>query len=358
MKKSMNSILVGICVSIIFCIIMFNMLLTRISVGEVGVLTQQYGVFGAKKGVVSLDYGAGWHRDFGPLHDWTIFDSTIQTLELTNGKAYPGNFAGPKVALKTDDGYTVQLDLTIKFRIKPGEVHKLYQLLGGSDEYIAMVRNESLKICRDAFGIMKTEGFYNPQIREQQTVEAHQVLGEKLASRHVELVDILIRKIGFDPQYEKKILDKKLADQDVELNKSLALAAEKKGETGVIKAEAEAMVKVIEKEKEGEIIRMQAQTDKKISQIAAEATKYMLENHSTADLYAAELNAKGNLLIKEAEAEGERLKAQALQGEGGMNLVALQAARNLNLDEMTLSTIDLDFLDIEEMIERLGAKKK
>ncbi len=348
--------LVIICVTILFCVLLFNVLLVRISIGEVGVLTQQYGVFGAEKGVVAQDYGAGWHRDFGPLHDWIVFDSTIQTLELTSKRPYPGNHLGPQVALKTDDGYTVQLDLTIKFRIKPSEVHKLYELLGGSDEYIAMVRNESLKICRDGYGVMKTEDFYNPSLRNQRTQEAHEVLSAKLASRHVELVDILIREIGFDPQYEKKILDKKLADQDVELNKSLAIAAEKKGETGVIKAEAAAMVKVIAMERDGEIIKMRADTEKQISKIAADASKYRLETRSSADLYAAELIAQGNLLVREAEAEGERLKAQALMGNGGRNLVALEAARNLNLNEMTLSTIGLDVLDIESMIERLGSK--
>ena len=57
---------------------------------------------------------------------------------------------------------------------------------------------------------------------------------KKLDQRHIELIDILIRDISFDPQYEKKILDKKLADQDVELNKSQAIAAEKKGITRVI----------------------------------------------------------------------------------------------------------------------------
>ena len=84
------------------------------------------------------------------------------------------------------------------------------------------------------------EQFYAPAVRRSKTNEAKQLLRTELAESNIELIEILIRDIAFDPSYERKILDKKLADQDVELNKSRALAEEKKGETNRIAAETDA----------------------------------------------------------------------------------------------------------------------
>ena len=58
----------------------------------------------------------------------------------------------------------------------------------------------------------------------------------------------------------------------------------------------------------------------------------------------------------EAEAEGERLRAGAIMGDGGANLVALEAAKVLNLSDMTVSTLETDFLDIESIMKLLGAR--
>ena len=53
-------------------------------------------------------------------------------------------------------------------------------------------------------------------------------------------------------------------------------------------------------------------------------------------MYAAKKNAEGRLLVKEAEAEGERLRNLAMQGVGGGIIVALEAAKNLNLENVTI----------------------
>ena len=122
-----------------------------------------------------------------------------------------------------------------------------------------------------------------------------------------------------------------------------------------ILARADANVKVIEMERDGEILKMQAETDKKIAEITATAEKYATETRADADLFAAETIAHGTLLVKQAEAEGERLTAQALSGQGGANLVALESARNISLSDMTLSTVETDFLDVDSMVRMLGA---
>ncbi|HUT26170.1 MAG TPA: SPFH domain-containing protein [Sumerlaeia bacterium] len=359
-------------ITLIFCVFLFlQVFLVRIDVGKVGVRTQQYGFLG-NKGVVEKDFGAGWHRNLPIIDKWDEFDSTVQTMEfataeersksqgwLQSWKYAPQQQPGgsERLELKSKDGYSVQFDITVKYRIKPGSAWELRQDSGTEKVYQSMVRKEADNTFRVIFGRMLTEEFYDPRVRRQKTGEAFELLVKNLEKRFVEVIQILIRDITFDPSYEQKILDKKLADQDVELNKSKAVAEEKRGLTNKINAETEAKVLVINEEKEAALLTKQAETDRQIAQIAADAKVQAAQIRADADLYGKTKIANGYLLEKESEAEGERLKAQALQGSGGANLVALEAVRGLQLGDMTISTVDTDFLDVEGMIGKLGAAK-
>ena len=351
-----------------------NFLFIKINLGETGVRTQQYAVFGSK-GVVLEDFGPGWHRNLPLLDTWNIFDSTVQTTEFTTEqerkatkKIYSflsstsrryldasSSGSTGQVELKSKDGYTVRLDITVKYRVSPDEVHKLYRELGSEARYKGIVRDQVQKTIRDIFGTMLTEEFYDPEVRRIKTVAAKEDLKGELADSSIDLIDILIRDIAFDPSYERKILDKKLADQDVELNKSRALAEEKKGETNRIGAETDAKVRVIEQELIAKRLTMKADTDKEIAQINADARLTAAKLKADANLYLAELEAKGTLLEKEATAEGERLKATALNTPGGENLVAFEIVEQLNLGEITVSTQSNDFLDVASVLEKIGA---
>ena len=366
------SIFVLLAVGLAFFAVQF--LFIKIDLGETGVRTQQYAVFGAK-GVVPKDYGPGWHRSLPLLDTWNVFDATVQTTEFTTEQerketkkiysflsstsqryldATPVGGPG-QVELKSKDGYTVRLDVTVKYRVSPGEVHKLYQELGSELRYKGIVRDQVQKTIRDVFGTMLTEQFYAPDVRRIKTTEATTQLKAELADNSIDLIEILIRDIAFDPSYERKILDKKLADQDVELNKSRALAEEKKGETNRIAAETEAKVRVIEQELKAKQLTMKAETEKEIAQINADARLTAAKLKADADLYKAELVAKGTLLEKEASAEGERLKATALNTPGGENLVAYELVNQLQLGDITVSTQSNDFLDVESVLKKVGA---
>lgn len=364
-------------VAVIIIFIAIDFLFIRIELGQTGVRTQQYAILG-KKGVVLQDFGPGWHRNIPLLDTWNVFDSTVQTTEFTTEqerketrKIYSFLSAtsrkyldvtpvgGPgQIELKSKDGYTVRLDVTVKYRIKPGEVYSLYKELGSETRYKGIVRDQVQKVVRDTFGTMLTEQFYDPEVRRTKTIEGTETLTDVLAQNNIELIEILIRDIAFDPTYERKILDKKLADQDVELNKSRALAEEKKGETNRIGAETKARVLVIEQELKAEQLTLRAETDKTIAQINADARLAAAKLTAEADLYKAELEAKGTLLEKEAQAEGEQLKATALNTPGGENLVAFELIEQLNLGEITVSTQNNDFLDVEALLKKVGASKE
>lgn len=334
--------------------VILKLLTIYVPMGQVGVRTQEYGVFGTK-GVVQEDFSPGWHRDLGPIDSWQLFDSTVQTLEMTRDPSRGSKRGRDDVQVQSADGYAVSVDVTIKFRIVGGEAHKLFEDTGSGVKYKAIVRNEAQKACMGFFGRMSTEDFYDPDQRREKASQVKGTLVTALEDNFVEVIDVLIRDVQFDPEYEMKIRRKKLADQEVELNKSMEAAEKMRGKTQVIVAATEAKLRVIKEEQEAEVVRRLAETDREIAKIEADYEKYATEKQADADLIAAEKKAEGQLLVKTAEAEGERLRNQAMMGVGGSIMVALEAARALNFSAVTISTIDTDFLDIGKMATKLGA---
>lgn len=333
--------------------VVFNILVINIDVGYVGVRTQEYAILGSK-GVVQEDFNPGWHRDLGPIDSWVIFDSTVQTLEMTRTPSRGDRKGRDDIQVQSADGYAVSIDVTVKYRIMPGKAHKVYENTGSGNKYKEIVRTEAQQVCVGLLGKMKTEDFYNPAKRRIKSVEVKQILAESLADNYIVVIDVLMRDVQFDPGYENKIRNKKLADQEVEYNKSKGRAAEMSGVTQVVEAETIKKVNIIAKEKEAALIGMQAQAHREIAKITAEADKYATEKKADADLIRAENEAKGNLLVKQSEAKGEELRNEAMRGVGGSTIVALEAARNITLDNILISTIETDLLDIDAMATRFG----
>lgn len=316
----------------------------KVRPGEIGVLTEEWG-----QGLVQKDYGPGFHLDIGPLHSWAVFDSTVQSLSMVAGS--------PEGALqvKSADGATVTMDITIKFSIKPGECWALRQELGTGNSYKTKVRNEALDALRDVFGGMTTEDFYIPEKREEKANMTKTALSARLDGLHVRLIDILVRDVSFEESYEQRIKEGAVATQQADVNDALRNAAFYRGETQKVEAETVAKVTVIRQGLEKTRRELTSDNEVIIAKIQADSERYVVEQRADADLFAAEKSAAASLLVKNAEAQAQALRQTALQGSGAKNLIALEAARNLQLTTFTLSTLDTDLLDLGKLAEKLGS---
>ncbi|MBN1673054.1 MAG: hypothetical protein JXR37_18555 [Kiritimatiellae bacterium] len=353
--KAVKAVSATIIVIIVGIWVLISGLTVDVPVGQVGVRTQVYGIFGSK-GLVPRDFGPGWHRDLGPIDEWQLFDGTVQTLEMTRNPERGSVQGRDDIRVTSADGSTISVDATVKYRIMPGQAHKVLVNTGKGDAYKRVVRNEVENACIDLLGAMRTEDFYNPAPRRKKQAEVKARLAASLADNFVEVLDILIRDVQFEPAYEEKIRRKKLADQEVELNKSLARAEEMRGKTQVIEAETKKLTQIIVEEKDAKLKRMEADTGLEITKLRAAFNLYAEQKKADADLIVAQREAEGQLLVKQSEAEGERLRNAAMRGVGGSTIVALEAARNLNLSEVTISTMDTDLLDLDAMATKLGAR--
>jgi len=259
-----------------------------------------------------------------------------------------------EAALRTADDYDVSVDMVVKYQIKKDEAWKLRQNIGVGERYKIIVENETRDIARSVFGKMVERDLYNPEEKRKRAAECKTELTERLLQRHVNVIDVLILEMRFDPQLERKIKNIKLAELDYVLNISKALAAEQRGITQTIDADTEAIAQKIIGDKERSITVLDAETSKKITELLAAADKYLVQKKAEGDLYKQQRKAAGTLLIKYSQAEGERLRREALAGMGGDIIVAMEAARNINLADVGISSLDLNLLDIDDMATRLG----
>lgn len=346
----------SILVAVIVIVVGVRFAIIKVDVDQVGVRTV---VWGIKRGVVQRDYGPGWHRYIRKAETWDLFDSTVQTFNLTReARTADGKIESRELPIRTADDYDVTVDIIVKYQIKKGKAHRIAQEIGPGDRYKGFLLSDVREVARNVLGKMTEKNLYNPEEKRKRAEEAKQLLASRADERHVDIIDWLILDMRFDPQLERKIKNVKLAELDELLNISRERAVEQRGITQTIDATTESLAQKIQSDKEGQVVKLRAEMVTQVTDILADANKFLIQKKAEGDLYKEERRAAGELLVARAKAEGERLRRQAMTGLGGDLIVALEAARNINLTDVIISTQDVDLLDIEIMIDRLGAGKE
>jgi hypothetical protein len=335
-------LVIAICAAVFALCLLLGAVL-RIGPDEVGVRTDNFGFAG--RGIVQQDFGPGWHLNIPFVHTWNVFPARTRRLELSKDPRHRSALGSEALLVQSSDGDRVMLDIDIFFRIKTGSAHLLLQDAGAGDAHVRVIASLARDRLRAVFGTLKTEQFYDPVARYQKSREALALMRKALESRFIEVVDVLNQDVEFEPKYEQKIKDKKLADQNVELDKAQMRAAIERAKVANVNIETARQVKLIE-----------ATASAEAGRIEAEGRKYGAEKKGDADLYRDQLQAKGDLAIAQAEARVKQEKTRALMGSGGANLAALEAVKNLKVESITFPTAGRDWFDVHEMATRLGAR--
>lgn len=255
--------------------------------------------------VSDLPKGVGYHFFNRWITDMVIYKVAARAFpsETLEGG---GDFKKYNLDLKTNDGQNISVDLTIIYALKANEVPLLHQQVGPNYEdqiLLPQIRSEA----RLAIGGYSAEEIYQGKVRDEIQSRIKEKLSKALSQYPaIQIHDTLIRHFGFSPDFERAIEQKKLAAQQVEINKNRALAQEEEAKRQ--EAESKGLKLKAVQEAEG-----RAQSVK----IEADARQYQLE-----------AEAKGNLAIYKADAEGKKLQAEALGG--GQNVVALKVAEKIS----------------------------
>jgi regulator of protease activity HflC (stomatin/prohibitin superfamily) len=308
---------------------------------EVGVRTQKIAFFG-QKGVEDKVYAPGATYFFLPfINDWNVFDTKLQNLEMTYSKSRGDRKAQDDLVFKTVDGNDISLDVIIAYRIDANKAPYILQYVANNDATLRdkIVRTVARSKPRDIFGELKTESFYVAEARETQANKAKDELQRILGPMGVVVEKVLTNDYRFNPEYTKAIEDKKVADQQVEKNKSAQHAA------------LEQYKRKLE-EARGEVNKMVADADGQYLKDKIEADVYQEKQQ----LIAEAIKTEGI-----AEAKGIQEMNNALAGSGGEAIVKLRIAdalqgKRIMVLPLSEGGMNLKTTDVNRLIETLGVK--
>ncbi len=308
---------------------------------EVGVRTRKLAFWGPK-GVEDRIYAQGATYFFLPfINDWHVFDTKLQNLEMTFSSVRGDRRNQDDLVFKTTDGNDISLDVIIAYRIDAAKAPYILQYVAKDDRALreTIVRTVARSKPRDIFGELKTEAFYVAEARETQSEKVKTVLQDILGPMGIIVEKVLTNDYRFNAEYTKAIEDKKVADQQVEKNKSAQHAA------------LEEYKRKLEEAK-GEVNKMVADADGQYLKDKIEADVYQEQQ----ELLAKAIEAEGI-----AEAKGVREMNNALAGSGGETIVKLRIAEALAGKRIILLPVseggmNLKTTDINRLIETLGVK--
>ena len=141
---------------------------------------------------------------------------------MTYSKIRGDRKAQDDLVFKTVDGNDISLDVIIAYRIDASKAPYILQYVAQDDLTLRdkIVRTVARSKPRDIFGELKTESFYVAEARETKANRAKEELQRILGPMGVVVEKVMTNDYRFNPEYTKAIEDKKVADQQVEKNKS------------------------------------------------------------------------------------------------------------------------------------------
>lgn len=284
----------------------------RVAEGEVGVLVNNV------TGNVEVEQRAGYHVFFPWAMTLYRLDRRVQGLSMSDagGDGFRG---GDAVKIKTSDGSNVSLDIQVSFRIIPERAGDVLRESGPDLSFGELwVRSAVRAMVGREFGKLTTEQVYDASLRNDRAHAVVEQLNRELATRGVEIVAVVPQELRFYKEYEEIIKKKKLADQEVEEQRAKARLATEEQKKRVAEAEFSAKAKIASAQ--GEAERTQAEADGYDKRVRLE---------SEGELAKLSKQGDATLATGMGEAEGLRQAASALGGPGGVNLVALEYAKQL-----------------------------
>ena len=277
---------------------------------EVGVLVCKIGLGCPHKGVQEQLYPPGSTNLFvARIRDFYTFDTKVQNLEMVLSPTHGDRKERDDLQFKTTDGNDISMDVTVAWTIDPKAAPRLLREVGTSTDEVKekLVRPMTRTLVRDVLNELDSESVYNSDKRFEKAEEARNVLSKALAPFGVQISQVILHEHRFNPEYEKVIHDRKLAEQRAEQLKSEAEAANQEA-----------------------LRNLETARGKVASDIAA-AQGELQQNKLSADAayFAQQQNADAILAERTAHAKAVSKRNEALRGSGGRAMVKLKIAEAL-----------------------------
>src|SRR2546429_373712 len=138
------------------------------------------------------------------------FPLRLQVLELSNSRGEAGDLeghrVGPGVNIQTSEGYTVQADLTVLYRI--ADPLKVMQTIGPGRLFEdSAVIPRAQQDLRRALGELDAEDFYRGDKRVEKARAAQRALEAELKDKGIELENQALRGVGSENMVGLRMAD-------------------------------------------------------------------------------------------------------------------------------------------------------
>ncbi|HEY0558554.1 MAG TPA: SPFH domain-containing protein [Thermoanaerobaculia bacterium] len=274
-------------------------LITYVPPNMVGVRQISYG---PNKGLQKrpVDFGYQWQiAGYETVH---TFPRDIQVVEFTNSSSESSELHRqmPAINVPTVDGYPVDVDVSVLYRLKdPYKVASKFGFGKGYEESVVIRFTDFL--VKRYLGDLRAEQFYH-EARLDKVRALKADLAQRLEPNGLVLTDVVIRQYDYPQTFQTLTEQKKIQDQKVLANRELAKQEEVQTRLNQTIAEGQNLINV------------------KTAEFNAQIT----EINARKDLYERQKHAEGDLLIKSAEANGTEQINRALEGAGSAKLLKLR----------------------------------
>ncbi|SRR5579883_2694556 len=295
--------------------------------------------YGSRAGIKKDLYWPGLHFVASGVERVHLFPHDLQLINFSDSPSESSQRmrSAPSIKIQTSDGYNVQLDVTVLYRIQ--DPYTVFTEAGPGHAFEdRLVIPRADRILRKTLGELNSEEFYQGPRRIEKSQSAHAMLKDELAPFGIAVDAVLVRRYSYDERYQELIEGRKIKDQTVFLRQAEAKAAIEQRKRDTATAEGKANQDVELSRGEAEVKKLRAQ----------------------ADLYRRKKAAEGKLLVELAEAKGTQLENGALQGAGSENMVGLKMADALKgLKAVVLSSdgvAGLNPLDLASVLRKFEVK--
>ena len=188
----------------------------RVTPSQIGVRTS------AMSGVLAEDLGPGWHWRIPGVHKLIVLPASYFMLDFTNDDKGPQK----PLIIRTKDNNTVELDVSVPLRIKPGEAHFVVdagnhvQDPDGRFRYQRLAEETATSVLREEMASLDSVGFYSTDRRIAAENKALEMLNKQLQPMHIEAQAVLVRAVRFRSEYEKQLQQIQLNEQNKLLDKA------------------------------------------------------------------------------------------------------------------------------------------
>lgn len=258
--------------------------------------------YGPGKGLQRKLVLPGYRRQIFSFETIRTFPRNVQVVEFTNSPIESSESHRTIRAIKvpTIDGYPVDVDITVLYRIADPflVVSKFGFGRGYEDNVVLRFTDPAVK---HHLGELRAEEFYrDSRLLKARAMKAE--LAERFKANGLQLLDVLIRQYDYPSIFQALTEQKKIQDQSVLANREIAKQAEVQTRLNQVIGEGQNAMNISTAEYQARITGINAERD----------------------LYERQKRAEADLLVRSAEANGTELINRAMEGAGSDKLLRLR----------------------------------